>query len=62
MYHIALCTSYIAYFNLDSFMHILIDHVESKSEIKKEQVQGVFGGPQVPSARILTLHLDQGKP
>jgi hypothetical protein len=23
-----------------------IDHVEPKPEIKKEQVQGVFGGPQ----------------
>jgi hypothetical protein len=28
-----------------------IDHVELESEIKKEQVQGVFGGPQVSSCK-----------
>jgi hypothetical protein len=39
-----------------------IDHVESKPEMKKEQIQGVFGSPQAPSARVLTLLLDQGKP
>jgi hypothetical protein len=39
-----------------------IDHVEPEPEIKKEQIQGVFGGPQATSARILTLLLDQSKP
>jgi hypothetical protein len=28
-----------------------IDHVEPESEIKKEQVQGTFGGPQASSCK-----------
>jgi hypothetical protein len=37
-------------------------YVEPKSEIQVEQVQKEYGGPQAPSARILILLLDQGKP
>jgi hypothetical protein len=39
-----------------------LDHAEPKSVIQAEQVQKEYGGPQAPSARILTLLLDQGKP
>jgi hypothetical protein len=52
--------------------HLLLAHIwlvyplghvyaEPKLEIQVEQVQKEYGGPQVPSARILTLLLDQGK-
>jgi hypothetical protein len=43
-------------------MHIRGDHTEQKTEIQAEQVQKEYSGPQAPSARILTLFLDQGKP
>jgi hypothetical protein len=36
-----------------------IDHVEPESEIKKEQVQGVLGGPQASSykdANIIVIN------
>jgi hypothetical protein len=49
MYHIVFCTSCIAHFNLDSFMHMRVDHLELKTEILAEQVQRVFRGPQAPS-------------
>jgi hypothetical protein len=62
MYHIAFCTPCIALFNGGHLLHKRVDHVELESGFQPEQVQGVFGGPQVPSARILTLILDQGKP
>jgi hypothetical protein len=39
-----------------------LDHVEPKSEIQAVQVLKEYGGPQAPSARILTLVLDQGNP
>jgi hypothetical protein len=41
MHHIALCTQCITHFNVAHLLHILIDHVELESEIKKEQVQEV---------------------
>jgi hypothetical protein len=41
MHHIALCTICIEHFNVVHLLHIQVDHVEPKSEIKKEQVQEV---------------------
>jgi hypothetical protein len=43
-------------------MHLRVDYAERRTKIQAEQVQWVFEGPQVPSARILTLLLGQGKP
>jgi hypothetical protein len=42
-------------------MHLRVDRSEPKTEIQVEQVQKEYGGPQAPSARILTLLFDQGK-
>jgi hypothetical protein len=39
-----------------------VDHAELKIEIQANQLRKEYGGPQVPSARILTLLLDQGNP
>jgi hypothetical protein len=36
--------------------------VEPKPEIQAEQVQWMFGGPQVSSGKDTNLALDQGKP
>jgi hypothetical protein len=49
MHHIALCTPCIAIVNCGHLMHIREDHMEPKTEIQVEQVQGLFGGPQVSS-------------
>jgi hypothetical protein len=41
----------------------VIDHVEPEPEIKKEQIQGVFGGPQASScedANIVVIKADPG--
>jgi hypothetical protein len=62
MHHISLCTPCTALFNCDHLLHIQVDHAELKTEIQAEQVQWVFGGPHVPSVRILTLILNQDKP
>jgi hypothetical protein len=42
MHHIALCTSCIAHFNIDSFMHMRVDHTEPKIEIQVEQIREVL--------------------
>jgi hypothetical protein len=39
MPHIALCTPYIVHFNIAHLLHIWVDHMEPKAEIKAEQVQ-----------------------
>jgi hypothetical protein len=39
-----------------------IDHAESKMRVQVEQVQKVYGGPQVTSCVDMNLDLDQGKP
>jgi hypothetical protein len=49
MHRIALCTPCIALYNYDHLLHIQVDHVESKTENQAEQVQWVFGDPQVSS-------------
>jgi hypothetical protein len=41
-------------------MHIQIDHVEPKSEIQAEQVQGVFGGPQESSCKDANIIVIKG--
>jgi hypothetical protein len=43
-------------------MHIWVDHVEPKSEIKAEQVQKEYDGSQEPSCMDTNLDLNQGKP
>jgi hypothetical protein len=45
------------------FMHIRVDHAEPESEFQAEQVQGVFGGPQVSScedANIVVIKVSPG--
>jgi hypothetical protein len=45
MYHIALCTSCIAHFDVAHLLHIWVDHVEPRTENQVEQVQCVFRDP-----------------
>jgi hypothetical protein len=65
MFHASYCTLHLMHCTFYSqliIMHMRVDHAEPKMEIPAEQVQWVFGGSQVPSVRMLTLLLDQGKP
>jgi hypothetical protein len=39
-----------------------IDHVEPESEIKKEQIQGVFGDPQVSSCEDANIFVIKASP
>jgi hypothetical protein len=39
-----------------------IDHVEPEPEIKKEQVQGVFGGPQASSCKDVNIVVIKASP
>jgi hypothetical protein len=44
-------------------MHMWVDHAEPKSEFQAEQVQGMFGGPQVSSykdANIVVIKANLG--
>jgi hypothetical protein len=36
-------------------MHIRVDHAEPKTKIQAEQVQWVFGGPQVSSCEDVNI-------
>jgi hypothetical protein len=49
MHHIALSTPCIALVNYGHLFAYMMDHVEPKTKIKVQQVQIVFGGPQVSS-------------
>jgi hypothetical protein len=50
LHHIAPFTSLIApYRSRLMYVPYVIDHAETESEIKKEQVQGALGGPQASS-------------
>jgi hypothetical protein len=56
--HIMHCTMLIS-------VHVCacaIDHVEPEPEIKKEQVQGVFGGPQASSCEDANIVVIKASP
>jgi hypothetical protein len=63
MHHIALFTPCIALVNGGYLLYMQVDHVEPKSGIQAEQVQGVFRGTQVSSgddANIIVIKASPG--
>jgi hypothetical protein len=62
MHHIALCTPYIVHFNIAHLLHIRVDHAEPKTEIKAEQVQWVFRGPQALSCEDANIVIIKASP
>jgi hypothetical protein len=63
MHHIALCTPCIALVNGGNLLHMWVAHVEPKSGIRAEQVQGVFEGTQASSdegANIVVIKASPG--
>jgi hypothetical protein len=61
MHHIALCTPCIALVNYGHLFAYTMDHVEPRTKIQVQQVQGVFEGPQASSDKDINLPFDQGK-
>jgi hypothetical protein len=51
-----ICSTHLYSYTLDCTL------VEQKSKIQAEQVQWVFGCPQVPTYEDTNIALDQGKP
>jgi hypothetical protein len=62
MYHIALCTPYIALFNYSHLLHIWVDHAEPESEFQAEQVRWLFEGPQASSGEDANIVVMKASP
>jgi hypothetical protein len=54
MHHIALCTPYIAHFNVAHLLHMRVDHAEPNIEIQVEQAPWVSVVHKRQVAWILT--------
>jgi hypothetical protein len=62
IHYIALCIPCIALFNCGHLLHILVDHVELKTEDQAEQAQWVFRCPQASSAEDANIVVIKANP